>query len=269
MKNKTGVMIVILIILLIALITALGKAFGSKDKSSIEFFLEAVIATIVLIGCVLIGMKLIYNIDISTHFKHNSDTDEIDIVLNQTTDPSDDNNDDNDSGDSGDDGEHIPSEIMFGDQVFNIPSNSYTYNDAVALCKAYGAKLANYKQIENAYKEGGEWCNYGWSDDQMALFPTQQATWDKLQTIKGHENDCGRPGINGGYIANPNVRFGVNCYGNKPEITQDEQSMLDNGFQPPMTKQDKKINQKVQEFQQYLDTIVVSPFNYNTWSKIF
>ena len=104
-------------------------------------------------------------------------------------------------GDGGDGDEaHIPSEIMMGEQVFNVPSNSYTYTDAVALCKAYGAKLANYKQIENSYKKGGEWCNYGWSDDQMALFPTQQATWDKLQTIKGHENDCGRPGINGGYI---------------------------------------------------------------------
>ena len=71
MKTKTGIMIVILTILLIALITALGKAFGSKDKSSIEFFLEAVIATIVLIACILIGMKLIYNIDISTQFKQN------------------------------------------------------------------------------------------------------------------------------------------------------------------------------------------------------
>ena len=33
---------------------------------------------------------------------------------------------------------------------------------------------------------------------------------EKLQKIKGHEHDCGRPGINGGYIDNPNVRFGVN-----------------------------------------------------------
>ena len=32
---------------------------------------------------------------------------------------------------------------------------------------------------------------------------------------------------------------------------------------------DKQINKKVHEFQKYLDSIVVSPFNYNTWSKIF
>ena len=170
MKNKTGIMIVILTILLIALIAGFRKSFGSKDKSSIEYFLEAIIITVVLIGCVLIGMKLIYNIDISTHFKHDGNTEEVDIILNQTTDPSGEGGDGD--GDGGED--HIPSEIMMGEQVFNIPSNSYTYTDAVALCKAYGAKLANYKQIEDAYKNGGEWCNYGWSDDQMALFPTQQ-----------------------------------------------------------------------------------------------
>ena len=259
MKSKSIIMIIILIILLITLITALGKSFGNSNKSTMEFFLEAIIATLIIISCVLVGMKFIYNIDISTYIKHNDNNEEIDIVINQTTDNK--NDDENE--------EHIPSEIMMGDQVFNIPSNSYTYNDAVALCKAYGAKLANYKQVEDVYKNGGEWCNYGWSDDQMALFPTQQATWDNLQSIKGHENDCGRPGVNGGYIANPNIRFGVNCYGNKPEITQDERDQLNNGFKPPLTKQDKQINKKVHEFQQYLDSIVVSPFNYNTWSKIF
>lgn len=282
MKSKTAIMIVILILLLVALITALGISFGSKDKSSIEIFLEAIIATLVLISCVLIGMKLVYNIDISTYFKVDDNTKELDIVLNQTNNPDDNNESEydnnnpldsnsHDSNSQHDDGtkNHIPDEIMLAKQVFNIPSNSYTYNDASALCKAYGAKLANYKQIERAYKKGGEWCNYGWSDNQMALFPTQQTTWDKLQGIKGHENDCGRPGINGGYIANPNIRFGVNCYGNKPVMNKDESDLLDKGFRPPLTKKDKQINKKISEYQQYLDTIVVSPFNYNTWSKVF
>lgn len=102
-------------------------------------------------------------------------------------------------------------------EVFNIPQNIYTYDNAEALCKAYGAELATYDQIESAYKSGAEWCNYGWSADQMAFYPTQKTTWQKLQKIKGHKHDCGRPGINGGYIKNPNVRFGVNCYGNKPK----------------------------------------------------
>ena len=30
-------------------------------------------------------------------------------------------------------------------------------------------------------------------------------------------NNCGRPGVNGGYFDNPNIKFGVNCYGQKPD----------------------------------------------------
>merc|ERR1711991_738171 len=86
----------------------------------------------------------------------------------------------------------------FGGEVFNVSKNNYTYDEAKAICKAYGAKLATYNQIEDAYKSGAEWCNYGWSADQMAFYPTQKSTWKKLQKIKGHEHDCGRPGINGG-----------------------------------------------------------------------
>ena len=54
-----------------------------------------------------------------------------------------------------------------------ISSFSDTTNDAAAVCKAYGNRLANYKEIKSSLDAGGEWCSYGWSDDQMALFPTQ------------------------------------------------------------------------------------------------
>ena len=50
----------------------------------------------------------------------------------------------------------------------------------------------------------------------MAFYPTQKSTYDRLQKSRCTKHACGRPGINGGYIANPNVRFGVNCYGVKP-----------------------------------------------------
>jgi len=50
----------------------------------------------------------------------------------------------------------------------------------------------------------------------MALFPTQQATWQALQTDPVNKTNCGRPGINGGYF-DPQTKFGVNCYGVKPK----------------------------------------------------
>jgi hypothetical protein len=107
-------------------------------------------------------------------------------------------------------------------EVFNISNNLYTYDDAQAICSSYDAKLASYDQIEEAYNDGAEWCSYGWSDNQMIYFPTQKATWDKLQKTKNHKNDCGRPGVNGGYIANPYLKFGVNCYGKKPKANDND-----------------------------------------------
>lgn len=158
-------------------------------------------------------------------------------------------------------------EIKFKKQVFNIPGNYYTYNDAKALCRAYGAKLANYDQIENAYNNGAEWCNYGWSASQLALFPTQKKTYANLQTIPGHENDCGRAGINGGYIANPNVKFGVNCYGYKPKIRSDEDELMKTAKPYPETPEDIAFQKKVDTMKSNLDQILVSPFNYDTWSS--
>jgi hypothetical protein len=152
-------------------------------------------------------------------------------------------------------------------QVFNIPGNYYGYEDAKTLCKAYDSQLATYEQIEDAYKNGGEWCNYGWSDNQLALFPTQQQTYDKLQTIKGHENDCGRPGINGGYIDNPRVQFGVNCYGYKPRITSEEEEMMQNTSPYPKTAKDIAMENRVDYWKNKINEILVSPFNYNNWNS--
>jgi len=159
-------------------------------------------------------------------------------------------------------------EINNIDQVFNIPGNKYTYEDAKAVCSAYGSRLANYDEVESAYNSGGEWCNYGWSNGQMALFPTQKTTYNNLQKIKGHEHDCGRPGVNGGYIANPNVKFGINCYGHKPKINQEEQHLMDVTTPYPKTKEELELEKKVSYWKNKINDILVSPFNYTSWSKI-
>lgn len=159
-------------------------------------------------------------------------------------------------------------EIKFRKQVFNIPGNYYNYENAKAICKAYGAELATYDQIEKAYNNGAEWCNYGWSADQMALFPTQKQSYDNLQKIKGHEHDCGRTGINGGYIANPNVKFGVNCYGHKPRITGEEEELMKTSTPYPETPEDIAFQKKVDLMKNKIADILVSPFNNNTWSEL-
>lgn len=159
-------------------------------------------------------------------------------------------------------------EIRFKKQVFNIPGNYYTYDNAKALCTAYGANLATYEQIEKAYNNGAEWCNYGWSANQLALFPTQQKTYNTLQTIPGHENDCGRPGVNGGFIANPNIKFGVNCYGYKPKMTSEEEELMKTSSPYPETAEDIAFQKKVDFMKNNLDNVLVSPFNHKTWGEI-
>lgn len=161
----------------------------------------------------------------------------------------------------------VPENPMI-EEVFHIPNNEYTYPNAKAICKAYGGRLATYKEVESAYNRGADWCSYGWSADQMALFPTQYAKWEYLQTQKGHENDCGRPGINGGYIANPAVKFGINCYGHKPLMTQAEADLMSEAQPYPKTPEELKFDRRVDHWRQKLSQILVAPFNAKSWSVL-
>jgi hypothetical protein len=155
-------------------------------------------------------------------------------------------------------------------EVFHISNNLYTYEDAQTICASYGARLATYDDIEKAYNDGAEWCGYGWSANQMAFFPTQKSTWDKLQSSTKHKNDCGRPGINGGYMANPNLRFGVNCFGIKPEPRQIEKDMMTaNQTQiVPRNTEDILLDKKVQFWKENGDKLLrISSFNRDKWSE--
>jgi hypothetical protein len=152
------------------------------------------------------------------------------------------------------------------DEVFNVSNNVYSYSDAQSVCKMYGAKLATYDQIEKAYQDGAEWCNYGWSDGQMAFFPTQKSTWTKLQATDNHKNDCGRPGVNGGYIANPYIQFGVNCYGQKPKPTADDLAKMNTRQNTayPQTAADIELQKKID---QWKNTVSLNSYNNNKWSQ--
>jgi hypothetical protein len=154
------------------------------------------------------------------------------------------------------------------DEVFNIGNNLYTYEDAQNICSVYGARLANYDEIEDAYNHGGEWCNYGWSEGQMVFFPTQKSTWDKLQKNPKRKNACGRPGINGGYIDNPYIRFGVNCYGKKPDAKQSDINKMNQPITIPKTQQEIAMEQKMKFWKDNSDKLLqINSFNNSTWSE--
>jgi len=247
------VIIVLIIVTYYAFSSSLGPGnLGSGDDSNGGGNIFGIIMMVILVILVLVNaFQYFFSINVTAYIQGLfTPKTTIDIVVDQSTyQPT-----------------TVP-EIKFKKQVFNIPGNYYTYNDAKALCSAYGADLAEYNQIEQAYNNGAEWCNYGWSSNQLALFPTQEKTYDNLQTIPGHENDCGRPGVNGGYIANPDVRFGVNCYGYKPKITGDEEELMKTATPYPETPQDIAFQKKVDIMKNNLDQILVSPFNYDSWGS--
>jgi hypothetical protein len=153
-------------------------------------------------------------------------------------------------------------------EVFNIPGNYYSYDDARLMCKAMNAELATYDQVEAAYNNGAEWCNYGWSEGQMALFPIQKKTYDKLQQVEGHEHDCGRPGINGGYFEDSNIKFGVNCYGVKPEINEPSEKLMDNMTFFPQSEKDLEMKEKLDFLKTKLNDLIISPFNVKKWRQV-
>ena len=153
-------------------------------------------------------------------------------------------------------------------QVFHVSNNKYSYQQAKAICSAYDSRLATWKEIDEAHDKGADWCSMGWSDGQMALYPTQYNKWSKLQDIEGHQQDCGRPGVNGGYIANPNVRFGVNCYGIKPEVTQEDKIAMKMSPLYPSTRREYIFDKQVEYWRNKLPSMNVSPFNYNNWSVL-
>jgi hypothetical protein len=160
-----------------------------------------------------------------------------------------------------------PQQIVFDKEVFNISNNLYTFNDAENVCKAYDATLASYDQIEESYKKGAEWCNYGWSKDQMALFPTQKSTWDAIQGDAVQKNRCGRPGINGGHISDPNKKYGVNCYGVKPIPTPLEASYVNNDLYSSQTI--TNADKEVEKWKNQKDKMRVSPYNFTQWSEYY
>ena len=269
LMNPTAFIILVLVVLIyIIVFVSLGDSSntntnsysnqGMNESGGSSNMIFIVIIGIFIVLVLFNALQYFFSIDIMASIQNlfSPTNPQLDITVNQNT------------SDNGISSSKNISEITTRPQVFNIPGNYYGYNDAKTLCQAYGSRLATYDEVEDSYNKGGEWCNYGWSDGQMALFPTQKTTFDNLQNIPGHEHDCGRPGVNGGYMANPHIQYGVNCFGYKPKITSEEEEMMQNTSPYPKTEKDIAMEQRVDYWKSKLDEILVSPFNYNTWSRM-
>lgn len=151
------------------------------------------------------------------------------------------------------------------DEVFNISENIYTYNEAKDVCKLFNAELASYDQIKKAYEKGADWCNYGWSKGQNAYYPTQSKTWKKLQNNCKTKTICGKPGVNGGYFMNPELKLGVNCYGVKPKSNKcNTGDFIDNIYK---TQEQIERENFMKVLERNKSNIQILPFNSKDWTS--
>jgi len=138
-------------------------------------------------------------------------------------------------------------------QTYHV-QGQFDYANAKSVCKAYGGKLASIDQLKEAYDKGADWCDYGWSDDKMSLYPTQESSWQKYQETDD-KTRCGIPGINGGYNSRLFQKLGANCFGAKP-----------NGKMPVNPIPAAKVDERSLYWQN--QNLTIAPFNYNSWSEI-
>ena len=103
---------------------------------------------------------------------------------------------------------------------------------------------------------------------QAAVYPTQEDTWKKIQAGPQEDrNSCGVVGLNGGYFENPEMKFGVNCYGSKPVQSEHDQEVLMKQGAIPKSAPGLVIDQKVQEFKEHATEYGVLPFNEKKWQS--
>jgi hypothetical protein len=267
--NLLSPRVVIIVIVVIAMfyfiVTALGGGFGGDNggdsanpitgnASIIEIMLWAIFIVIVIMN----GFQYFFNTSITTEVSNLlSSNPQITLTNDVPAEPTA-------SGDLG----SAPGSKM-RKQVFHIPASVYDYDNAKALCQAYGANLANIDQMEEAHKSGAEWCSYGWSDNQMILYPTQKSTWDSLQQNPEKKNSCGRPGINGGFMDNASMKAGVNCYGERPEMNESSSKLMANIQNYEAGKMiDPLHDARINEMRGKINNIVVAPFNKSAWSLL-
>jgi len=248
-------LLVVIIVVYIFLFTFLNNMSLDNDKNKIWILILEIILVVILIVVVVLNMdKIKTDFNFSTEIKNlfNEKTPEIDIVAQTKEEKKEDKKDDKKCKDD-EEGE-----------VFHIFNNKYTYNQAREACTAMDARLATYQEVENSYNKGGSWCSYGWSEDQLALFPTSKDVYNKLKTKPNHKNDCGRQVVNGGFIGNKNIRFGVNCFGKKPVMDDSEKYFMDHyTFSPAYT--DASYAQFDASYSGL--NLLIAPFNQSKWNE--
>lgn len=161
--------------------------------------------------------------------------------------------------------EKVPDVPVEKEEVFHVPNQLFTYEEAKLFCKQLGVRMANLNDLKRAYLKGASWMTLGWTDNQLGLYVLQP------HNVRRYP-EAGHVGINGGYFKNTKLRMGINCYGVKPkpdpkrlEIAYSDLQEVD-GASP--FGENRKTQDAVADYMAQLKTgdIVISPWNDTRWS---
>lgn len=259
-RVKMILLLVFVILIYVVIFSLLNNASVSNPESKPYIFVIEIVLWVVLIAIIVMNVRYFNDKDFSfDQFFRNLFSEKIpEIEVNVYRDGNRDGNRDKRDQPMRAKDEKRPGE------VFHLRKNIFDYNEAKEACGLLNSRLATYDEIENAYSNGANWCSYGWSDDQMVLFPSQKEYLNRLKQFPGHERDCGRVGVNGGYVQNKYAKFGVNCYGKKPYATEKDKEYLAKyklSGSVPDDVLEKLRKEKEKDF-------LVTPFNKDKWSVI-
>ena len=260
--------VLVVLIFIILMYYILFSLLGNSSETSGGFVLiEAILWTILISLVFMNGVAYFFNINVVTEIK-NLFSKNPEIQITSTPDTILDDGNDTDSKKGNRQSQAQPNAVLKAKEVYHIPGTVFTYHDAKAVCKAFDGELASYDELKNAQKQGASWCSYGWTKDQLGLYPTSESNWNKLQDKEGHENSCGLPGVNGGNVSNPHIKLGSNCYGYKPKISDLETNILKEKNIYPKTNKEKLFDQRVDYWKNRVGNILISPFNNENWLKV-
>jgi hypothetical protein len=110
-----------------------GSGSGVGSEPTGKRTLEVILWSIFIILIIINGFQYFFNVNFTASIKDIfTDKPKIDLSIQEPP------------------GENVVPELKIKKEVYNIPSNNYTYDDSKAICQAYGGKLATYNQIEDS-----------------------------------------------------------------------------------------------------------------------
>ncbi len=269
-RVKMILLLVFVILFYVVIFSLLNNASVSNPESKPYIFVIEIVLWVVLVAIIVMNVRYFNDKDFSFEqffynlFSEKMPEFEVNVYRDddKNTDNGTDNGTDNDIRSEKRDLPGRAREEKRKGEVFHLRKNIFNYNEAKEACGLLNSRLATYDEIENAYSNGANWCSYGWSDDQMVLFPSQKEFINQLKQFPGHERDCGRVGVNGGYVQNKYAKFGVNCYGKKPYATEKDKEYMTKYKLSGSVPDDllKKLRKEKEK------DFLVTPFNKEKWS---